>query len=38
MSTAESGSDVDDPCCASGRRSSTIPRLAPVHEEVSCKT
>ncbi|KAJ4725433.1 Phosphatidylinositol/phosphatidylcholine transfer protein [Melia azedarach] len=34
MSTAESGSDVDDPCCASGRRSSTIPRLAPVHEEV----
>lgn len=31
-STAESGSDVDDHCSTSGRRSSA-PRLAPVHEE-----
>lgn len=35
MSTAESGSDIDDPCSPLGRRSSAIPRLAPVHEEVS---
>ncbi|XP_031257551.1 phosphatidylinositol/phosphatidylcholine transfer protein SFH13-like [Pistacia vera] len=33
-STAESGSDIDDACSASGQRSSTISRLAPVHEEV----
>ncbi|KAL5803732.1 hypothetical protein ACOSQ3_030532 [Xanthoceras sorbifolium] len=33
-STAESESDIDDPCSASGRRSSAIPCLAPVHEEV----
>ncbi|XP_044474034.1 phosphatidylinositol/phosphatidylcholine transfer protein SFH13-like isoform X2 [Mangifera indica] len=33
-STTESGSDMDDPCSASGQRSSTISRLAPVHEEV----
>ncbi|XP_044495664.1 phosphatidylinositol/phosphatidylcholine transfer protein SFH13-like isoform X2 [Mangifera indica] len=32
-STAESGSDIDDPFSASGRRSSTMSRLAPVHEE-----
>ncbi|KAJ0101600.1 hypothetical protein Patl1_03678 [Pistacia atlantica] len=34
ISTAESGSDIDDACSASGQRSSTISRLAPVHEEV----
>ncbi|KAB1205319.1 Phosphatidylinositol/phosphatidylcholine transfer protein SFH13 [Morella rubra] len=33
-STAESGSDIDDPCSPVGRKSSTFPRLAPVHEEV----
>ncbi|KAF5728506.1 phosphatidylinositol/phosphatidylcholine transfer protein SFH13 [Tripterygium wilfordii] len=33
-STAESGSDIDDPYSPIGRRSSTIPRLAPVHEEL----
>ncbi|KAK2639971.1 hypothetical protein Ddye_027766 [Dipteronia dyeriana] len=33
-STAESESDFDDPCSASGLRSSAIPCLAPVHEEV----
>ncbi|XP_059442354.1 phosphatidylinositol/phosphatidylcholine transfer protein SFH13-like [Corylus avellana] len=33
-STAESGSDIDDPCSTSGRQSSTVPRLDPVHEEV----
>ncbi|KAK0602576.1 hypothetical protein LWI29_034879 [Acer saccharum] len=33
-STAESESDIDDPCSASGQRSSAIPCLAPVHEEV----
>ncbi|KAF5730427.1 phosphatidylinositol/phosphatidylcholine transfer protein SFH13 [Tripterygium wilfordii] len=33
-STAESGSDIDDPHSAIERRSSTIPRLAPVHEEL----
>ncbi|KAI4306284.1 hypothetical protein L6164_029573 [Bauhinia variegata] len=33
-STAESGSDIDDPCSPLGRRSCTYPRLAPVHEEV----
>lgn len=34
-STAESESDFDDPCSVSGQRSSAIPGLAPVHEEVS---
>ncbi|KAI4307788.1 hypothetical protein L6164_030933 [Bauhinia variegata] len=33
-STAESGSDMDDPCSPVGRRGSTCPRLAPVDEEV----
>ncbi|KAK7829309.1 phosphatidylinositol/phosphatidylcholine transfer protein sfh13 [Quercus suber] len=33
-STAESGSDIDDPCSPAGRKSSAFPRLAPVHEEV----
>ncbi|KAJ7963486.1 Phosphatidylinositol/phosphatidylcholine transfer protein [Quillaja saponaria] len=33
-STAESGSDIDDPCSPTGQRSFTYPRLAPVHEEV----
>ncbi|KAJ7961009.1 Phosphatidylinositol/phosphatidylcholine transfer protein [Quillaja saponaria] len=33
-STAESGSDIDDPCSPTGQRSSTYPRLAPVREEV----
>ncbi|OVA19691.1 CRAL-TRIO domain [Macleaya cordata] len=33
-STAESGSDVDDPCSPIGSRSSGFTRLAPVHEEV----
>uniref|UniRef100_A0A2N9J9W0 CRAL-TRIO domain-containing protein n=1 Tax=Fagus sylvatica TaxID=28930 RepID=A0A2N9J9W0_FAGSY len=33
-STAESGSDIDDPYSPVGRKSSTFPRLAPVHEEV----
>lgn len=33
-STAESGSDIDDPFSPLGRRSSAVPRLAPVHEEV----
>lgn len=32
-STVESGSDIDDPCSPIGRRSSTFPRLDPVHEE-----
>ena len=36
--TAESGSDVDDPCSPTERRSSSFPRLAPVHEEVSSCT
>lgn len=38
MSTAESGSDIDDPCSPLGRRSSAIPRLAPVHEEVKASS
>ncbi|XP_028752836.1 phosphatidylinositol/phosphatidylcholine transfer protein SFH13 isoform X2 [Neltuma alba] len=33
-STAESGSDIDDPCSPLGQRSSTYSRLDPVHEEV----
>ncbi|XP_062079114.1 phosphatidylinositol/phosphatidylcholine transfer protein SFH13-like [Humulus lupulus] len=33
-SNAESGSDIDDPCSPLRRRSSAIPCLAPVHEEV----
>lgn len=33
-STAESGSDIDDPCSPVRRKSSAIPHLAPVHEEV----
>ncbi|KAL5548761.1 hypothetical protein UlMin_003992 [Ulmus minor] len=33
-STVESGSDIDDPCSPLGRRSSSLPHLAPVHEEV----
>uniref|UniRef100_A0A6P6FN06 phosphatidylinositol/phosphatidylcholine transfer protein SFH13 isoform X1 n=1 Tax=Ziziphus jujuba TaxID=326968 RepID=A0A6P6FN06_ZIZJJ len=33
-STAESGSDIDDPCSPLGQRSFAFPRLAPVHEEV----
>ncbi|KAL0000350.1 hypothetical protein SO802_014131 [Lithocarpus litseifolius] len=33
-STAESGSDIDDPCFPVGRKSSAFPRLASVHEEV----
>ncbi|KAG6690115.1 hypothetical protein I3843_11G204600 [Carya illinoinensis] len=33
-STAESGSDVDDPCSQVVRKSSTFPDLAPVPEEV----
>lgn len=33
--TAESGSDVEDPCSPTGRRSSSFTCLAPVHEEVS---
>ncbi|XP_054798357.1 phosphatidylinositol/phosphatidylcholine transfer protein SFH13-like [Prosopis cineraria] len=32
-STAESGSDIDDPCSPLGQRSSTYSRLDPVHEE-----
>lgn len=32
--TAESGSDIDDPCSPLGRRNSAFPHLAPVHEEV----
>lgn len=36
--TVESGSDVDDPCSPTGQRSSSFPRLAPVHEEVSSCT
>ncbi|KAL6313880.1 hypothetical protein AAG906_010299 [Vitis piasezkii] len=31
--TVESGSDVDDPCSPTGQRSSSFPRLTPVHEE-----
>lgn len=34
-SIAESGSDIDDPCSSLGRRSSTLPVLAAVDEEVS---
>ncbi|KAF8409818.1 hypothetical protein HHK36_005897 [Tetracentron sinense] len=37
-STAESGSDVDDPCSPLGRSSSGFTRLAPVHEEVCSGT
>lgn len=33
-STAESGSDIDDPCSPVRRKSSAFPHLAPVHEEV----
>ncbi|KAF3453239.1 hypothetical protein FNV43_RR03679 [Rhamnella rubrinervis] len=33
-SAAESGSDIDDPCSPLRQRSSAIPCLAPVHEEV----
>ncbi|KAF7831224.1 phosphatidylinositol/phosphatidylcholine transfer protein SFH13 [Senna tora] len=33
-STAESGSDIDDPCSPMGQRSFTYTRLDPVHEEV----
>lgn len=33
-STAESGSDIDDPCSPVGQKSSAFPRLAPVHEDV----
>ncbi|KAK4278211.1 hypothetical protein QN277_016087 [Acacia crassicarpa] len=33
-STAESGSDIDDPSSPLGQRSSTYSRLDPVHEEV----
>ncbi|PON47204.1 CRAL-TRIO lipid binding domain containing protein [Parasponia andersonii] len=33
-STAESGSDIDDPCSPLRQRSSALPRLAAVHEEV----
>ncbi|KAI3832348.1 hypothetical protein MKW92_000793 [Papaver armeniacum] len=33
-STAESGSDVDDPCSSLGSRNFNFMRLAPVHEEV----
>ena len=38
-SIAESGSDIDidDPCSSLGRRSSTVPALAAVDEEVSVK-
>lgn len=36
--TVESGSDVDDPCSPTGQRSSSFPRLAPVHEDVSSCT
>lgn len=36
-SIAESGSDIDDPCSSLGRRSSTLPVLAAVDEEVSFK-
>ncbi|GAV74764.1 CRAL_TRIO domain-containing protein/CRAL_TRIO_N domain-containing protein, partial [Cephalotus follicularis] len=32
-STAESGSDIDDPCSPYGRKICSFPRLAPVHEE-----
>ncbi|XP_010252910.1 PREDICTED: phosphatidylinositol/phosphatidylcholine transfer protein SFH13 [Nelumbo nucifera] len=32
-STAESGSDIEDPCSPIGHRNFRFPRLAPVHEE-----
>lgn len=36
-SMVESGSDIDDPCSSLGRRSSALPALAAVDEEVSYK-
>ena len=36
--TAKSGSDIDDHSCPFGPKSSTFACLAPVDEEVSCRT